>query len=301
MNKESGFTWKLGMFVTIGLILFIVTIYFIGKQQNLFGSTFQLKSQFKSVSGLKVGNNVRFSGINVGTVDEIEMINDSTVGVKFKINEDTRKFIKIDAKVTIGSEGLMGDKVLTILPGNDSSQPVKDGDMIASTKPVEMEDIMKSVQTSVDNAGLITADLAQFTRNMNNSNSVLSKLVNDGEFANSIKNTIGNLEAFSKGLNNKKGVLSKLTSDERLGKSVDSAVGNLNETVKAAQNNFLLKGYFKKKKKAEAKKVKQLQKEQKRNEKKLEEGKKDAPFPAAIPAPAEQKNPEEAKPQEPAK
>lgn len=280
MSKESGFTWKLGMFVTIGLILFIVTIYFIGKQQNLFGSTFQLRSQFKTVSGLQVGNNVRFSGINVGTVDEIEILNDSVVTVRFKINEDVRRYIKKDAKVTIGSDGLMGDKVLTIMPGSDSNQQVHDGDMIASTKPVEMEDIMKSVQTSVDNAGVITGELAVFSKNMNNSNSVLSKLVNDEAFANSIKNSLTNLEKFTSNMNNKNSVLSKLTNDERLGKSVDSTVGELNETVKAAQNNFLLKGYFKKKQKAEAKKIKLQQKEARKAEKNKPAPILEAPKPA---------------------
>src|SRR5436190_10281670 len=126
MYKESGFTWKLGMFVTIGLILFIGTIYFVGKQQNLFGSTFTLQSRFKTVTGLKVGNNVRFSGINVGTVSEIELITDSAVVVKFVIKEEVRRFIKTDAKASIGSDGLMGDKVLTISPGITSKTTVKD-------------------------------------------------------------------------------------------------------------------------------------------------------------------------------
>jgi phospholipid/cholesterol/gamma-HCH transport system substrate-binding protein len=71
MNKESGYQWKLGMFVIIGLVLFVTTIYFVGKQKNLFGSTFELTAKFNSVNGY-VGNNVRFSGINIGTVEEIE-------------------------------------------------------------------------------------------------------------------------------------------------------------------------------------------------------------------------------------
>ncbi len=61
MNKEIQFTSKLGMFVTIGLVAFILAIYLIGKQQNLFGTTFELQSKFKNVSGLKVGNQVRSS------------------------------------------------------------------------------------------------------------------------------------------------------------------------------------------------------------------------------------------------
>ena len=57
-----------------------------------------------------------------------------------------------------------------------------------------MEDVMSSVKTSVDNAGIITAQLAQFSYKMNNGNGALSKLITDEEFANSIKNTLTNLE-----------------------------------------------------------------------------------------------------------
>lgn len=275
MNKESHFTWKLGMFVTIGLVVFILAIYLIGKQQNLFGSTFELQSKFKNVSGLKVGNQVRFSGISIGTIDAIDIVDDSTVIVKAKIDDEIRKFIKTDAKASIGSDGLMGDKILTISPGTSSNKNVTDGALIASAKPIEMEQIMKSLQTTVDNAGEITTELAEFSKKMNNENGALSKLLTDEQFGNSISNTMTNLETFSKNMNNKNNVLNKLTNDEKLGKSVDSAVGNLNETVKAAQNNFLLKGYFKKKKRADAKKAKQLKKEAEAAKEKQEENKEE--------------------------
>src|ERR1700686_1656405 len=120
MNKKSGFTWKLGIFVLSGLVLFVFTIYLIGRQKYFFGSTFHLQAQFKTVSGLKVGNNVRFSGINVGTVDQIELITDTSVMVNLVIRKKYQEFIKTDAKAGIGSDGLMGDKVLTISPGLSS-------------------------------------------------------------------------------------------------------------------------------------------------------------------------------------
>ncbi len=268
MTKKSNYTWKLGMFVILGLALFMIAIYFIGNNKNLFGATFQLKSNFKNVSGLKEGNNVRFSGINVGTVKDIEFISDSAVVVNLIIKEDVQKYIKTDAIASIGSDGLMGDKVLTISPGTASNTIVKDNDLIKSTKAIEMEDIMKSVKLSADNAGIITNQLAIFTSKMNNNDGVISKLMTDATFANSITKTLTNLESttnefavFTKKMNNKKGVLSKLVTDEKLGKSVDSTLIELNETVKAAQNNFLLKGYFNKKKKADAKKKLELNKE----------------------------------------
>lgn len=234
MKRNTNYIWKLGLFVIVGLVLLIITIYFIGENKNLFSSTFHLKTKFKNVSGLNVGNNVRFSGINIGTVKEIEFISDSSVVVKLIIKKEVQKFIKTDAKASIGSDGLMGDKILTISPGQASNKIVQDNAMIESNNAIEIEDLMKGLKKSIDNAAIITHELALFTTKMNNKNSVLSKLVND----------------------------------DKLGKSVDSSIRNvqtattkLNEIQDAAKNNFLLKGYFNKKKRAEAKKQKQLKEE----------------------------------------
>jgi len=236
MIKKSGYIWKLGMFVIIGIFLLVITIYFIGKNKNLFGETFQLKSHFKNVSGLKIGNNVRFSGINIGTVTQIEFVSDSSVVVVFIIKEEVQKYIKTDAMASIGSDGLMGDKVLTISPGTKSNKRVKNNDIIASTKAIEIEDIMKSVKVSVDNAQVITYQLAEFTSKMNNKNTILSKLVNDDKMGKSLDATLTNIQHASKGLN---------------------------ENMEAAKHNFLLRGYFNKKKKAEEKKKKELEKAKK--------------------------------------
>ncbi|MDQ8013827.1 MAG: MlaD family protein [Flavobacterium nitrogenifigens] len=252
MEKQSGYTWKLGMFVTIGLLLFIMAVYFIGKQQNLFGSTFHITSQFKTVSGLEVGNNVRFSGINVGTVEQIQLKNDSTVRVVLVMKEEVRKFIKTDATASIGSDGLMGDKVLTISPGAKSKKEIEDNGQIASVDGIEMYDIMKSVKKSVDNIGVISDEIAIFSHSMNNGNGALARLVKDDKMANSVSNTLSNLETGTKGFS---------------------------ENMEAAKSNFLFRGYFKKKEKEkkekqEAKKEKQEERKEKQEEQKQEEQQK---------------------------
>ncbi len=264
MNKESGFTWKLGMFVIIGLVLFVGTIYFVGKQKNLFGSTFHLKAQFKTVSGLKEGNNVRFSGINVGTVDGIELITDTSVMVDLVIKKEVQQFIKTDAVAGIGSDGLMGDKVLTISPGTGTNSPVKNNAIISSKSAVEMSDVMNSLKTSVDNAGIITAQLAQFSYKMNNGNGALNRLINDEGFGNSLKGTLTNLQAstnqfakFTTNLNN--GALSnKLDSTMS---NLQAGTKGLSDNMDAVKHSFLLRGYFKKQKKADAKKQAALNKQ----------------------------------------
>lgn len=313
MTKNTNYIWKLGLFVILGLILFILAIYFIGNNKNLFGATFHLQSHFKNVSGLKVGNNVRFSGINVGTVKEIEFISDSAVVVDLIIKVDVQKYIKTDAVASIGTDGLMGDKVLTISPGTSSNQIVKNNATIASAKAVELEDLMKGLRKSVDNAQIITLQLSEFslkinkgkgalnkvltdeefansieatlqnlkkssneflifTTNMNDKNGTLSKLMTNPDYANSIERLLTNLEKstkefqrFSSKLNTDKGILSKLVSNERLANSIDSTLINIEkgskkliEIEEAAQHNFLLRGFFKKKEKALEKKNKKM-------------------------------------------
>lgn len=263
MASESAFKWKLGMFVLIGLTLFASTIYFVGKQKNLFGSTIHLKARFNTVSGLQVGNNVRFSGINIGTVDQIELITDSSVMVTMVIRKAVQQFIKTDATASIGSDGLMGDKILAISPGAGITITVKDNDQIASKSPVEMADVMNSLKASVDNAGIITNQLAQFSYKINNGNGALSKLISDEGFSNSIKGTLTNLQTSTK-------EFSQFTSNlnnGNLSDKLDSTMSNLqagtkglSDNMDAVKHSFLLRGYFKKQKKADAKKAAEVKK-----------------------------------------
>jgi phospholipid/cholesterol/gamma-HCH transport system substrate-binding protein len=254
-------------------------------QKNLFGNTFQLKTVFRSVSGLKVGNNVRFAGINIGTVDEIGLVTDSSVLVYLVIKDEAMPYLKVDSKASIGSDGLMGDKVLTIQPGTINVDLVKNGSTIASSEAVEMQDIIASLKKSVDNATIITDQLAGFTYKMNNGKGALSKLISDEQFSESIKGTILNLEKSSKEfaqftwkMNHGNGALSKLVSDEDFANELDSTMTNLktgskglSENMEAAKSNFLLKGYFNKKKREEAKKQAELIKQEELRQKKLKQ------------------------------
>jgi phospholipid/cholesterol/gamma-HCH transport system substrate-binding protein len=246
-------------------VVFVSTIYFVGKQKNIFGNTFHLKAQFKTVSGLKVGNNVRFSGINIGNVNEVELLTDTSVMVDLVIRKKYQEFIKKDARASIGSDGLMGDKVLTISPGISDKSPVNNGDIILTKNAIEMEDVMLSAKTSVDNAGIITAQLAEFTTKMNTGNGALSKLISDEKFSNSLQGTLVNLQTashefalFTAKLNS--GGLSE--SLDTTMRNIQGATKGLNENMEAAKSNFLLKGFFNKKKKAEAKRAAELKKEE---------------------------------------
>ena len=229
MNTQNQkFKIRLGLFITGGLALFIITIFLIGKQKNLFDPVFKLTTTFYSVSGLQVGSNVRFSGINVGTVDNISIINDSTVRVDMLIKKSVQRFIKNDCEAGIGSAGIIGDRILILTQGSSDAPVAKDWQSIASKEPVETDAIMASLKVTADNAAIISNQLAEIAEKINNGNGTLWKLIQDSTMANNISQTIRSLKKSSKGLD---------------------------ENMDAAKHNFLLRGFFKDKEKA-AQKVK---------------------------------------------
>ncbi len=234
------FKFRLGLFVAGGLALFMVAIFVIGRQQNMFDPVYSLRATFFNVSGLTVGNNIRFSGINVGTVGAIDIINDSTVQVEMIIREDVKEFIKEDSEVIIGSEGLIGDRLLIISQGGMDTPVAEDGALLSSNEPVETDEIMASLEVTAANAEVITQELSEVMVKVNNGQGTIGKLINDDKMAKSLDRTMTNLEKSTKGLE---------------------------QNMEAAKDNFLLRGYFKKQEKAAAKKAKEKADRQKKNAK----------------------------------
>jgi phospholipid/cholesterol/gamma-HCH transport system substrate-binding protein len=222
------FKVRLGLFVAGGLALFVLAIFIIGKQKNLFNPVFKLTTTFYNVSGLQVGNNIRFSGIVIGTVDNIGIINDSTVKVTMLVKKEVKQFIKSDSQVAIGSEGLIGDRLLTISQGSFDAPLAREGEQLESVEPVETDAIMLSLKVTAENAEVITQELAEIMTKINSGDGTLGRLIQDTTIARNIDQTIINLKKSSKGLD---------------------------ENMEAAKHNFLLKGFFNKKARAAEKKA----------------------------------------------
>ncbi len=199
-NHSQNFKVRLGLFIAGGLTIFVIAIFIIGKQQNLFNPVFKVTTNFFNVSGLQVGNNVRFSGINVGTVDHIRIINDSTVQVDMLIKKNVQQFIKADSEATISSEGIIGDRVVMITQGGFEEKMAQDGEVLSSIEPIETDEIMANLQSSAVNADVITKQLAEIMTNINTGEGVIGRLIQDSTMAENINLTLANLKKSSEGI-----------------------------------------------------------------------------------------------------
>ena len=217
-TKNNGL--KLGVFVSITIAIFIVIIYFVGKRQQLFSSTFRVSGLFFDIGGLQVGNNVRFSGINVGVVENITQVTDSTVCVDMLIVEDTRKFIKKNAVAIIGSDGLMGSKLVMIIPAAYGKEVMDENDTIGTVQSVTMDDILLSLKITSDNAANITGNLAVVMHNIREGKGTIGKLLMDSVLAENVDKALVNIKQGAAGFK---------------------------QNMDAAGHSFLLRGYIKKK------------------------------------------------------
>jgi len=199
-NYTPAFKARLGLFIAVGLAIFVIAIFYIGKQQNLFNPVFKVTANFFNVSGLQVGNNVRFSGINVGIVDNIRIINDSTVQVDMLIRKNVQEFIKADSEAAIGSSGIIGDRIVIIAQGSNDAATVTDGQHLKSIEPVETDAIIASLQVTASSAEVITKELAEIMLNINSGRGMLGRLIVDSTIAENVNQTIANFMKSSQGL-----------------------------------------------------------------------------------------------------
>ncbi len=192
---------RLGLFVIIGTILLVVASYLIGNNKSMFSKTFSISAKFNNVNGLILGNNVRFSGIVVGTVKDIEMESDTLIKVRMAIEEKMQQYIKNDAIATIGSDGLVGSMIINIIPGKNNAPLVQDNDEISSYSRIATEDMLSTLNVTNENAAMLTADLLKVSQSLTKGKGTMGRLLNDTVMASNLEKIVINLKLTSEQAN----------------------------------------------------------------------------------------------------
>lgn len=211
-NKTSNYI-KLGFFVMISVLIFVLAIYYLGSKQHLFRKNFIAYTDFRTVKGLKTGNNVRFLGIDVGTVSAIMIINDSLVRVRMTLDEDVRQFIKKDSKVEIDNEGLMGSKIITIFPGTTSAGTLGEEETLESIETVNVEDILSELETTIGYTTQVATNLSDITEKINQGEGDLGKLINDNTLKRELDRSVSEITALAQELRHVAGKFNSTDND----------------------------------------------------------------------------------------
>lgn len=234
-----------GLFIALGLVIFLVGVLTLGSAQKTFVKSIHVRSRFSDVAGLKKGGNVWFSGVKVGTIKEITFTGASQVDVVMNIDAKVQQYIHRNAGARISSDGLIGNKIIVIDGGSPNAPMVQDGDILQSEKLLSTEDMMNTLQQNNQNLLAITKDFKQLSSQILQGKGTLGALLADSLMGIQLRNSMRNLQAttqsasnmatqldaFSHKMNTKGGFADNLLTDTVTFNRIRSSVTQLQQAV----------------------------------------------------------------------
>ncbi|HET9430850.1 MAG TPA: MlaD family protein [Chitinophagaceae bacterium] len=240
MSKNPVSNIKLGVFVLGGLFFLIFLLYMIGKNQSMFGSYIELRSQFRNVQGVTAGNNVRYSGIHAGTVKRVKILSDTAIEIVMLIESSMQDYIRKNAIVSIGSDGLMGNRVLNITPGSGEADRVEEGDLLANKRTIDTDEMLQTLGGTSDDIAIVAKELKHAIQRINSSTAIW-EILNDNSLPRDLRAsfintrlataqasaTANDLHLLVTDIRNGKGSLGMLLSDTQFIHNLDNAISKI--------------------------------------------------------------------------
>ncbi|MBU3713726.1 MAG: MCE family protein [Ferruginibacter sp.] len=253
IKKSVANNIKLGAFVIASLIFLIMIFYMIGKNKHLFGANFTVKARFENVQGLKIGNNVRFGGIDIGTVKKIEIINDTLMEVVMTVDHKLKKILRKNAIASIGTDGLVGNKVINIEANRLPDHAAEENDILLTQKSVNTDEMMRTLDRTNNDVNIVAENLKIITQKINKSQGLwdlitnrkiaihFNKTAENIEKASMEANKIGvNTNQIIRKISNGRGILGKMISDTLLYSNFNQTIVNFKKAG-IRTDSFLLK------------------------------------------------------------
>lgn len=237
MAKSTLNNLRLGGFVLAGLLFLIVLLYMIGRNSSMFSSNFQLRTHFRDVKGLQSGHNVFFAGKQIGTVKNVEILNDTTIEVVFYIETQNKQFIRKNSETSVGSDGLVGNRVLNIVPAKTPGLPVEADDILPAHKTPSTDEMLETLYSTNNNIAFITEQLKITAQRINESKELWELLGESGisaELRTSLHNIrrasagtvvmVNDLNSIIESVRNGEGSVGALLTDTSFAASLNEAV-----------------------------------------------------------------------------
>ncbi|MBZ4191638.1 MlaD family protein [Niabella beijingensis] len=222
MAKRTSDNIRLGTFVLAGLLVLVLLLYMIGKNEHLFGATYMLKARFFNARGLVKGNNVRFSGIQVGTVRKITIEENTQIEIVMSIDRKMRQVIRKDAVVAIGTDGLVGDKVVDITPVSLTSRLAQEGDTLITRASANLTNMLDTLDQSSRDIAVVAAELKITAQRINRS--AIWRLLDDSTVPEDVKATLFNIRKASSRVSGIAGKLDEMVNDVQNGQGAAGTI-----------------------------------------------------------------------------
>jgi phospholipid/cholesterol/gamma-HCH transport system substrate-binding protein len=230
---------KVGIFFFLGLVILLIIFEFI-TEIPIFTREYSLKTYFKSIGELKEGNPVKLSGVEVGKISKIKIV-DGRIEVTFKVKKGTP--VKTDSVATIKLTSLLGTSYINLSFGSPESPIAEPGSILLSEEPADISEILAKVESTVSSIESVFSENSEKISSILNGldtilggaargEGTLGKLIKDESLYNEARDTLANLNEISRDIKQGKGTLGKLVKDESLYNETKTTMANLGQLTK---------------------------------------------------------------------
>lgn len=201
----------------------------------MFSKSIYIHTYFENINGLVPGNNVRLNGIDIGTVERIELQASKRIYVEMAIEEKIKKFIPLNSIATLGTDGLMGNRLVNIEPGIGEAKTIEDGIGIQSKAQLSTDEMMLTLDQTNKNISVVSEDLVHITSNINKSKGTLYSVLLDTNLAGRVNRSLENISAITESLRMFSADLAELSDNTLEGQGL---LGQLTKDSSGTQSQF---------------------------------------------------------------
>jgi phospholipid/cholesterol/gamma-HCH transport system substrate-binding protein len=219
MKREESI--KAGIFIVVTVTLLALVIFVMGSDKQIFSSQEEYLTTFSDIKGLAEGAPVRLAGITVGRVSDISFSDnrlDTMVHVKFLVNKKYLGRIFHDSIVSIETQGLLGDRFLSIIPGKEKKLAPA-GSTLNSSEPADIAEVLNKAALVVDNTVEISNNFNDFVKDLNKDTL--------GEFTRAAKSIANLTQEVEKG----EGLFHKLLYSKKDGEDIAQGISQTSKGV----------------------------------------------------------------------
>ncbi|GAB4388470.1 MAG: MlaD family protein [Thermodesulfovibrionales bacterium] len=229
---------KVGIVITLALGVVFAAVMFAGSITRVLAPKALIHVEFPDVKGLRPGAPVWFSGVEIGSVRDIEIRpEERTIRVSMWLEKTAMKFLREDSTATILTLGLLGDKFVEISPGSMEAGALKPGDTISGTAQVELQEIVETSQESIGRMGELIVMLESVVEKIEKGEGTLSKFLSDPDVYNNLRDATAGLAKIVERAEAGKGSLGKLLSDDALYRDLSASARDIREFADALQGS----------------------------------------------------------------
>ena len=240
---------KVGVVISIALILLLLTVFFAGGIQDLFTSKVVIKAQIKDVKGLRRGAPVWVSGIEIGLVKGISLNTQYGTMVTMSIKESALPYIRSDTYANVITQGLLGDKYIELNSGTVEAGQIKPGTIIKGVAQLEVKDLVDASSVSVTKITEFVDKIESILDHFEKKEGTVAKLLKDPALYDNLKQSTTTLLAILKEFKESEGsakmfikdpsvynnMLAASSSLEKFSRTINEGNGTLKKLAESPQ------------------------------------------------------------------